>query len=121
MSLAPETLVVGQRVSIVANYGSQGVYVVTKANKMKVVLNRETDGYERHWSVKRDVELPANGRKWVDRYTRLETIEEMERRTLAARAETARRNAWLDVEKAACSKNMPALELALEVLKALTA
>jgi hypothetical protein len=115
------TLVPGNRVSIRHHETSQGVYVVAKANKMKVVLKRESDGYERHWSVKRDTELATEGRKYVDRYTWLETVEDMEARNVARIRETARRNAWADVEKAAAGHSMPRLELALEALKALTA
>jgi hypothetical protein len=124
MELKISSLVVGQRVSI-ARYGSwnvtsQGVYVVAKTNKLKAILRREHDGYERVFSVKRGLELKqyaSTGDKYEDRNTFIETVEAMEARKVKLRKEQDIRALWQDAEKAAQSKNLKDLMQVVKMIE----
>jgi histidyl-tRNA synthetase len=67
------TIKVGQQVSVQSRGHSEGVYEVTKVNKMRVEVKRISDGYERAFSVKTQIEL---NRLYRDRYNtaRIETV-----------------------------------------------
>lgn len=114
------TLTVGQKVAV-ARTGSwrtsdEGIYTVVKANKVKVVVARDTDGYERTFSVKKRVEM-NNTSHYYSAY--LETVEEQQARIDRRLNEGKIRNAWLNVEKAAASKNLEDLRKYMAELEAL--
>jgi hypothetical protein len=116
-NILPSELQVGQRVAV-SRWGmwhatTQGVYIVAKANKLKVVLKRESDGYERTWSVKRNTEMPIHKGGYVDDSTFIESIEAMNARAAKMQKERERADAWANAEKAAKDKNLPALRRAL--------
>jgi len=103
------TLKVGDRVAI-ARFGSwltssQGAYLVKNVNKVRVVVARETDGYERTFSTRTGVE------KGSERYHSafIETIAEMEARAAADQKTRDFTAAWAAVEKAAGQKDYTAL------------
>jgi hypothetical protein len=113
------TLQVGQKVAV-ARYGSwtimsEGVYIVAKADKVKVVVKRESDGYERTFSVKKGTE------KGSTRYHSafLESIEDRDARIVKKNAENEVRLAWSKAEQAAQSKNISALRQAMADLELL--
>ena len=125
-NILPSELQVGQRVAI-SRWGnwratSQGIYIVAKVNKLKVVLKRESDGYERVWSVKRNVEIGTygvgKGEKYVERNTFIESIESMEARNVKRQHEAMVNGLWRDVEEAAKRKNMTALKDLIAQLEA---
>jgi len=118
MTVQIRTLKLNDEVSIV-RYGSwsarsEGIYVVAKADKMKVVLKRKTDGYERTFSVKTNIE------KGASRYhsSAVETIADMERREFNLKREQELRNAWKTLEAAASQKNLAAADAAIELIRA---
>ena len=111
------TLKVGDEVSV-ARTGSwdtrsEGVYVVVKANKMKVVVQRKGDGYERSFSVKRRCESGASDR-WRSAY--LETVADKEQREARQQRERDVKYAWAAVEQAGRDKNVSQLREALHSL-----
>jgi len=116
-NILPSELQVGDRVAV-GRHGSwrvssQGVYVVAKVNKLKVVLKREGDGYERTWSVKRNVEVKqyaSTGGKYEDNNTFIESVEAMEARNAKYQHEAMVNSLWRDAEEAAKRKNMTALK-----------
>lgn len=119
------TAKVGDTVSV-ARYGSwnvmsQGTYLVVKADKVKVVLQRVSDGYERTFSVRTGLEKSKLKSSYVDRNTFVETVAEMEAREARVNAERARKQAWNNVEAAAKNNNLEALREAVAALEALVA
>lgn len=112
------TLKVGDQVAVAYPGGwsimNQGVYRVVKANKMKVIVERITDGYLREFSVKRRCEMGA-----LDRFRAayLETVAEQEARIERRQQEAAKRQAWSAVEQAARDKDFTALQKAMAVLE----
>ena len=124
-NILPSELKVGQRVSL-ARYGSwghvstQGTYIVVKVNKLKAVLNRESDGYERTFSVKRNCEVKAwlNGKDY-DNNTFIESLEQA-----AARQEVQHKVAkinglWRELESAASGKRLETVKNVLAELEAM--
>lgn len=105
------TLKVGDRVSV-ARRGSwrtcsDGVYTVVKANKVKIVVGRELDKYQREFSVKKNREL---GTQTSTLYTAfLESIDSMQERAEADNRERARAELWKRAERAAANKDIRAL------------
>ena len=108
------TLQVGQQIAVARplswSVSSEGIYRVSKVNKMKVEVTRDSDGYMRQFSVKRQCEVGS-----TDRYRGafLETVEDQKARHAE---ESERRNrvaAWSAVESAARGRDEQALELAL--------
>ena len=111
------TLKVGDEVSV-ARTGSwdtrsEGVYVVVKANKLKLIVQRKTDGYERVFSVKRRCEMGAEDRY---RAAYLETVASKEQREARQQRERDVRSAWAAVEQAGRDKNVSQLREALHSL-----
>lgn len=111
------TLKVGQEVAI-ARVGSwrvfsEGVYTVVKVDKIKIVLRRNSDNYERTFSVKRKCEM-GRGDPWRSSY--LESVEDMEKREAQYAAERDRASAWSTAEQAARDKNLAALQEAVAKL-----
>ena len=111
-------LKVGQEVAI-ARTGtwrifSEGVYTVVKANKLKVVVRRNSDGYERTFSVKRKCEMSQEASY---RAAYLESVEDMRLREAQYAAQRDRASAWTAAEQAARDKNLAALREAVAKLE----
>ena len=111
MNLKYADLTVGQEVAVSRSLGgwsihNAGVYVVSKANKLKVVLQRVSDGYTREFSVKREAEL---GRYNGGRDAFIESVADMQRREARYAAERNRKQAWIDAEQAARDRNLDQL------------
>jgi len=107
------TLIVGQRVGVQRNSFSQGTYVVSKVNKVRVELMRESDGYVRIFSVRTGVE------KDNTRYHSacIETIEQTTLREERRVIEKARHAAWTSLAEAVDYKDIDDVEAALAALK----
>ena len=93
---------------------NEGNYFVVKVNKMKVVVERASDCYQREFSVKRRCEA-----KSTDRYNApyLETVEEQQARIAKRQQIAARREAWRKVELAANRQDLAALRQAVVALE----
>jgi methionine aminopeptidase len=92
---------------------SQGVYTVVKADKMKVVMKRDGDGYERIWSVKKDCELGEHGYHSASLIT-VRDLAECEANRII---KVAKANLYRDIETAAKNNNLEAIEKAVAELK----
>ena len=116
--LEPRELNVGDKVTVARyrNFGGvslQGIYDVVKVDKMKVVLRRESDGYERVFSVKTGIEKGSSRYKSAI----IESLEDNDEREVQ-RAQLAKLNeSWTNVQNAAGRKNLKDLELAVAALK----
>lgn len=112
------TLKVGDQVAVARSGGwsimNEGVYRVVKINKVKIVVERVSDCYQREFSVKRRCEMGS-----TDRYRSacLETVAEQEARIERRQQEAAKRQAWSAVEQAARDKDFTALQKAMAVLE----
>ena len=115
-------LAVGQEVAICRTGSwrtmSEGVYTVVKADKMKVVLRRASDGYQRTFSVKRRVELGKSESRYNSAY--LETVADMQQREASYAAERDRKQAWTDAEQAARNKDLNALRVLVAKIEQMT-
>lgn len=105
-------LKVGDTVAV-AKHGSwsicnQGIYVVTRVNKVKVTVQRVSDNHERVFSVRKRCELG----KFADAYHNafLETVEEQTARVELQRREVEIRNMWRAAEGAAAQRNLTQLK-----------
>jgi hypothetical protein len=118
--LSLSTLKVGDEVAIARpgswHTHSEGVYTVVKANKMVVVVQRKSDGYERTFSVKRGVEK-GNESRYHTPY--LESVESMQKREAANALERDKRHAWKQAESAAQQKDLTSLKEIVAQLEAL--
>ena len=105
------TLKVGDRVGVARNSAwrsrSEGVYTVVKTNKVKIVVERETDCYQREFSVKKNREIGTQDRGFYTAF--LESLEDMNQRAEADNRERARNELWNRAEQAAASKDIRAL------------
>ena len=107
------TLQVGQQVAVAKpsswSITNQGVYIVIKVGKVKVVVRRLGDNYERTFSVKKRREM---GEFAGDTYTAafLETVAEQEFRIAQRAREVEARATWREAEAAAASKNLVLLK-----------
>ena len=113
------TLKVGDIVAI-ASSGSwrifeHGHYRVIKVNKVKVVVERVSDGYVRNFSVRKHVEIGGGG--YYQSF--LETVDEQAARIAAREKEAAIRASWETVEQAARDKNFAALQQAMANLESM--
>lgn len=103
-------LEVGQVVGVakMANgYGpdrSLGICRVTKRNKIRIVLTRETDGYEFSFSARYAYRLLGDGQVDYDTYVESAESQEIREKRLVKREELDR--AWSDLERAARHHNM---------------
>jgi len=121
MSLAVSSLVLGQEVAIgrSGQWGTtnwQGVYTVSKVNKMKVVLARNTDGYERTFSVKRNSQIPKTPGGYADNVY-IASVTDMDADTVARAERRIRDGIWADLEQAAKRKD---LQLAVSLMAQLS-
>ena len=117
MSLNISTLKVGDKVGIYRsgswNVHSEGIYVVNKVNKVRIVLGRESDGYEREFSARTGIE------KGSERYRSagIESVQEqMDRKATQQRARDISA-AWSLIEHAAKNSNLTDLLEKVEELK----
>ena len=95
---------------------SEGIYRVVKVNKLKVVVERESDGYQRVFSVKRRCEMCAGSHY---RAAYLESVDSMLKREAQLQRERDVRAAWADVEQAGRVKSWTALQAAVSKLQKL--
>lgn len=101
------TLKVGDQVTISCvrswNIAYQGIYNVVKADKVKIVLRREGDGYERVFSVKTGYEKSYDG-KYIEKHTRIEPVENMIAHNKKMDKERAINSIWSKIQNAANRK-----------------
>lgn len=104
-------LKIGDRVGVARNgtwrSRSEGVYTVVKANKVKIVVERETDRYQREFSVKKNRESGTQDRGYYTAF--LESLEDANQRAEANNRERARNELWKRAEQAVASKDAQAL------------
>lgn len=112
-------LKVGDKVGIARNGSwsvrSEGVYVVAKADKVKVVLQRESDKYERTFSAKTGDEKGST--KYRSAF--LETVEAQEARNKAQAREQEVQTAWRALEAAVAKKDLGEVAKATALIKSL--
>lgn len=114
-------LVVGQQVAVgkMSRYNSyvwQGVYVVTKVDKMKVVLARVADGYERSFSVKTGVELNSTATRYTT--NSLFSVDDSKANEASKQAAAVQNGMWSDLKEAATRKDLFAVQTMLAKLEA---
>ena len=114
------TLKVGDQVAV-ARSGTwsthnQGIYTVVKANKLKIVVQRNSDGYERTFSVKRSCEAGTLSR-WDSAF--LEPVEEQQARIATREHAASIRMQWSKMESAVSNKDLAALKELITELDAL--
>jgi len=95
---------------------SQGIYVVTKINKVRIHVKRETDGYEREFSANTGRELGKSDSKYRAAY--LESVEYQNLRTAIRQHNLEVNGAWTALQEAASSKSIAEVNKALAKLKA---
>ena len=111
-----KTYVVGSKVGVIKHghtmTSTQGIYTVTKSNKIRVHLVRDGDGYERIFSVKTGIENSP----WCDRYSTpsIVSIEEYERYVAINDRTVKINNMWTKMQSA--SQRRPSKE-ALQMIK----
>lgn len=116
------TLKVGDEVGVVSSssgYGLRniGVYVVAKIDKIKVVVRRASDGYEKVFSIKKGYQMGEDTsvfqRQW------LEPVADFKARV--ARDEKAKsiRSAWMVVASCASQFKLEELKAAIAKLEEL--
>lgn len=115
------TCEVGKTVGVIRNlnYGSrnpQGLYTVTKVNKMVVTLARVGDNYERSWSVKTGVEKDG----FSTRYNTADIVsaEDYDKLVAAVEARKAMNQLWREMDTAVAREDIPAIEATLAKIKA---
>ena len=114
------TLKVGDQVAVARsgnwNIQNQGIYTVVKANKIKIVVQRNSDGYERSFSVKRGCEVGSDSR-WESAF--IEPVEEQKKRIAKREHEASIRMQWSKMESAVANKDLAALKALITELDAL--
>lgn len=114
------TLQVGDEVAVARSGSwmvhSEGIYTVVKVDKLKVVVRRKSDNYERVFSVKRRCEM---GKENSYRSAYLEPVADMEARDRKMARERDIRRAWQEAEQAGRDKDIVALRDALMQLEKL--
>lgn len=95
---------------------SQGIYKVVKKDKVKIVVQRLSDGYERKFSAKDFCEFGA-----TSKYTaaHLESVADQLERNKEQSNKAALENAWGSLESAARAKDLAKVNGAIGILKAL--
>lgn len=121
-NILPSELKVGQRVAIAESYNPQMGYIVAKVDKLKVILRRESDGYERKWSVKRNEEQPHAGRKYVSsRYSYIISEAEAQRQVAVKQQGNNFSNACRALEAACSTKNLTEIRRCMAELEGVDA
>ncbi len=118
MALDLNNIQVGQQVAV-ASHGSwaiqnQGFYFVIKANKVRIVIQRDADLYERTFSAKTGLEL--NGGAYRPAF--LESVEDQQKRNQADAEIQRQRDLWSQAHQAVQVKDLHTLESVLAELKA---
>ena len=90
---------------------------VAKANKVKIVVARESDGYVREFSTRRNSELSVTSSAYS--YAFLEPVIDSMNRAARHLEKQQQNNAWKAAEKAAYSKDIAQLRAALAALESL--
>jgi hypothetical protein len=121
MYLNPKNLTVGQRVAV-SRLGSwraisNGIYVVTSMNKVRVTLTREGDGHEHVVSVRTHAFRNYDG-KLTDRSHFIETVEAMEARQAQNSREVHIRGLFSKAGVAASERDLATLEALVAELRA---
>lgn len=111
-------LKVGDAVAV-ARYGTwnisnQGIYVVVKVDKIKVVVQRVGDNYERSFSVRKRHELGVHAALRNDTF--LEAVEDQTARAELRRRDTEIANMWRQAEAAAAQRNFDKLKSMVDQL-----
>lgn len=118
-----ETLKVGDKVAVACPGNwmthSEGIYTVVKANKVRIVVQREVDSYQREFSAKSGREL--NKTYGVYRCPYLEPVSEQTARNEYLQRQREINNAWSVLKKAAASENIQQVDEAVAALKKLLA
>lgn len=118
-----ETLKVGDKVAVArpGNWttASEGIYTVVKVNKVRIVVQREDDSYQREFSAKSGREL--NKTYGVYMCPCLETVSEQTARNEYLQRQREINNAWSVLKKAAASENIQQVDEAVAALKKLLA
>lgn len=118
-------LEVGQVVGLarMANgYGpdrSLGICRVTKRNKIRIVLTRESDGYEFSFSARYAYRLLGDGQVDYDTYVESVESQEIREQRLVKRSEIE--SAWAELERATKRRKMTEVREALAKIKDLEA
>ena len=117
MSIQIADLTVGQEVGVVRSGSwdaiTQGIYTVTKINKVRAVLARKSDGYVRNFSVKTDNELG----NYSSRCVWVESIKDYTARGEKQSAERARNATWSNLKNAAQKQDLAAIKLFIQELE----
>lgn len=98
------------------NGGFQGIYRVTKSNKVRIHLKRVTDGYERIFSAKTGAEQGSVSRYRSAAIVTLAKYKELER----AKIQRGHLDlAWKHVQHAASNRNLTNLKEAISKIEEL--
>ena len=120
--IAANSLVLGQQVAIGQHFNYtrlwQGVYTVTKVNRMQAVLTRDSDAYERVWSVKRNQVLPSRPGGYVDRDLFMDTVQAMTSDQAASKKIAQVDALWVQLSKAAAQQDRTAALATLTLIMA---
>ena len=111
---------IGQEVAVI-RHGSwghihlQGIYRVTKSNKVRVHLERVSDGYERIFSANTGIE------KGSERYRSAEIVSVDRYRQIEKRQETEKsmKNIWNQIQSFASNKDLDGLKNAITNLESI--
>lgn len=119
MTLDTTTLKVGDQVGIARcttwSTRNEGIYTVVKTDKVKVVVQRASDNYERTFSAKTGCEKGSS--KYRSSF--LESAVDQEQRAKKLAHERQVKDAWTRLSDAAEGKSVEKAEAALAELKAL--
>ena len=96
------------------NISNQGIYVVVKVDKIKVVVQRVGDNYERSFSVRKRYELGVLAALRNDTF--LEAVEDQTAREELRRRDTEIANMWRQAESAAAQRNFDKLKSMVDQL-----
>ena len=114
MSLDLSNIQVGQQVAVASYGNNQGFYTVVKANKVRIIVKRDTDLYERTFSTKTGLELNSG----AFRPAFLESVEDQQRRNQADFEIQRQRDLWSKAHRAVEVKDIDTLESVIAELKA---
>lgn len=116
-------LEVGQRVGVAvmaSSYGpdrSLGIFRVTKKNKVRIVLERETDGYQVQFSARLWHRLLGDGQ--VSYNTYVESVEAQQAREQHKAKRDEIRQAWTQFEQATKGRQIAELQVLLDQIQQL--
>ena len=92
--------------------------MVTKTNKLRAVLTRTSDNYQRFFSVKKDCEVPAAGVKgYVARYSSIISEAEADRMARITKQGQDYRLACENLSTAAANRNFAEIQRCMKILE----